>query len=244
MNGIKTAAERLREAEALCSGHGMCRVVLHAINGETDCPPIESCTECKKGILNTLASQIEAEQAANPSKSTGLPEGVIWPTYEGGELVKPFDKLPGFDSGGVQKFIWTSSHNGAWQLQDAEGHMLNVMHGEFVKRPEPEVLDADGVPIKGGDTVYAPCAEPLTVRELISEALTLIEDSNGNLWELRNDALTHRKPDTQEDIDADAALSFAEYTRKWPCPIDRADDSAAWHREHLLARQRKLLGGE
>lgn len=71
-----------------------------------------------------------------------LPEGVIWPTYEDGELVKPFDKLPGFDSGGVQKFIWTSSHNGAWQLQDAEGHMLNVMHGEHVKRPEPDTFES------------------------------------------------------------------------------------------------------
>lgn len=90
--------------------------------------------ECRDEKHRYIAEQIR--KAMKPQ----LPDGIEWPRFEDGELVKPFDKLPGFDSEGVQKFIWTSSHNGAWQLQDAEGHMLNVMHGEHVKRPEPDTF--------------------------------------------------------------------------------------------------------
>lgn len=144
MAETKTVAERLRESAEKYGCTALCRMVLYAINGEDTCPPTP-CTKCKKGMIKTLASQIEAEQAHAVSKALKgakpqLPEGVIWPRFEDGELVKPFDKLPGFDSEGVQKFIWTSSNNGAWQLQDAEGHMLNVMHGKHVKRPGPDTF--------------------------------------------------------------------------------------------------------
>lgn len=98
---------------------------------------------CKDEDIFELKAQLkDAGQKHFADADKMLPKGVEWPRFENGELVKPFDKLPDFDSGGVQKFIWTSSHNGAWQLQDAEGHMFNVMHGEPVKRPEPEALDA------------------------------------------------------------------------------------------------------
>lgn len=62
-NVNKTVAERLREAESFCEIHGMCRTLLYAINGEAECPPIASCVECKKVMLNTLADMIEDEQA-------------------------------------------------------------------------------------------------------------------------------------------------------------------------------------
>lgn len=130
----KTVAERLREAvktRKSCDAD----IIGNALGRAVVCGKAESCFECEAEWFNALADMIEAEQAERQ-----LPEGIEWPRFEDGELVKPFDKLPGFDSEGVQKFIWTSSNNGAWQLQDAEGHMLNVMHGEHVKRPEPDTF--------------------------------------------------------------------------------------------------------
>ena len=45
----------------------------------------------------------------------------------------------------------------SWALwcdrEDMSGRLYGK-YGERVKRPAPEVLDADGVPIKVGDTVY------------------------------------------------------------------------------------------
>lgn len=184
-----------------------------------------------------------------------LPEGVIWPRFEDGELVKPFDKLPGFDSGGVQKFIWTSSHNGAWQLQDAEGHMLNVMHGETAKRPEPEVLDADGVPIKAGDTIYDIETGTAILIDYIDNGYACADSLH-----LHPKNLTHRKPDTQEAIEEDAAKDpCAYFNGRTPdkcadCKLHDGDpefdfeanfnDCRTAMNRDLLARQRKLLGGE
>lgn len=197
----------------------------------------------KESVLEDLAHCAGLIRKALKGAKPQLPEGVIWHTYEDGELVKPFDKLPGFDSGGVQKFIWTSSHNGAWQLQDAEGHMLNVMHGEPVKRPESEVLGADGVPIKEGDTVYHEDEGECVVERIYRQnGDTLLDlDVCGAIWNVANvkpAEVTHRKPDTQEAIDHDAALLVSESF------FDQRRDEFEDRVFDLLKRQRKLLGGE
>ena len=237
MTGTKTVAERLREikdATLPCRGD----VLAFALGRKADCPLGEDYINCIGRLASELADAIEAakvyavSKALNDAKSQ-LPEGVIWPTYEDGELVKPFDKLPGFDSGGVQKFIWTSSHNGAWQLQDAEGHMLNVMHGEPVKRPEPEVLDADGVTIKVGDTVYKVGEHPVSGRRTVEKVERVGDDAR--VWFSIGtydfpEGLTHRKPDTFESI-------FSEMVSA----IESEDcvDLAPY-----VERYRKLKGGE
>lgn len=74
------------------------------------------------------------------------------PRFEDGEPVQFGDSPVGLD--GVEKFIFVRSCGGSCQMQDADGNMLTVFPGDRVKRPAPEVLGADGKPIKVGETVY------------------------------------------------------------------------------------------
>lgn len=83
-----------------------------------------------------------------------------------------------------------------------------------LKRPKPQVLDADGVPIEVGDTVwYSLTGKQTTVQGfhtasdgdlLVSCELGLVGPSN----------ITHREPDSQERIDRDALKGEYEY---WGC---------------------------
>lgn len=92
-----------------------------------------------------------------------------------------------------------------------------------VKRPAPEVLGADGLPIKVGETVWNTFSwHKGVVKELNAKALKVngkstayVEWSNGR-WSpcIRLDHLTHTPPDTQERIDADKKKENSKY---WGC---------------------------
>lgn len=79
----------------------------------------------------------------------------MWPRFEDGEPVMVGDESTNNKD---QRFTVKriEFRHGKWMLNDSvtQGHYLNGKSGERVKRPAPEVLDADGVPIKVGDTVY------------------------------------------------------------------------------------------
>lgn len=99
--------------------------------------------------------------------------------------------------------------------------------GERVRRPEPQVLDADGVPIEVGDTVYwrSSCTKrwyehtvsrigqvPESVREEYPDVAHAVYFGERS-W-MPNDRLTHREPDSQERIDRDALKNEYLY---WGC---------------------------
>lgn len=110
---------------------------------------------------------------------------------------------------GVEKFIFLRSGGGCCQMQDAEGNIHNVYPGERVKRPAPEVLGADGLPIKVGDAMWSLSgAGPLTVTSLHTDDPT--PDGGDSPWgDLDDDglyswiyagSLTHTPPDTLERL--------------------------------------------
>ncbi len=90
-----------------------------------------------------------------------------------------------------------------------------------VKRRAPEVLGADGLPIKGGETVWLLSG---TGPHVVDTVYTDIQTPDGRdcPWaDIDNDgtwayveSLTHTPPDTQERIDEDARKSTFEY---WGC---------------------------
>lgn len=95
-----------------------------------------------------------------------MPEGMEWPRFEDGEPVRPGDKL--LDKDGdwfeVVSFVFTCDWwsirgyqtEGFGDLNDKTRRTLEGMsYGARVKRPAPKVLDADGVEIRVGDTVYS-----------------------------------------------------------------------------------------
>ena len=229
-------AEKLREAAAkkpVCGS--VDRIALALANAPARCDG--DCGECIEKWYGRLADAIEAE--LNASKPTPLPDGIIWPTFEDGTPVKFWDVFVNRD-GEAEKV--TDFH--FFENSVSVNGVDFCSYGEPFKRPEPEVLDADGVPIKVGDTVwFTEYGAQRTVSSIdTSDALAEVWFTNG-LY-AHPSFLTHRKPDTQQAIDEDCWLDAKDYCEKhnvkteWPKHYGKAKC------EHLLARQRKLLGGE
>lgn len=266
-----TASEQLRLADSHpCS---MCHLVM---SGDESC----ATTGCASWAYR-LADKIDAELVE--ARELSLRQGAElwakangWPDFKPSEdfgawLDRCFIPRPLFEDGepvqfggdtdeldGVEKFIFLRN-GGCCQMQDADGNICNVFHGKRVKRPAPEVLGADGLPIKVGETVWNTFSwHKGVVKELNAKALKVngkstayVEWSNGR-WSpcIRLDHLTHTPPETQERIDDDATMPPAEY-----CAVRGIDLGDDPDREtateamvlDLLRRQRELdkrTGGE
>lgn len=89
-----------------------------------------------------------------------------------------------------------------------------------LKRPKQQVLDADGVPIEAGDTVWDTVSGIGGVvdnfQSIYGHDITAnIEcPDDGKFYNFNVDRLTHKEPDTQERIDMDALKGDYEY---WGC---------------------------
>ena len=122
---------------------------------------------------------------------------------------------------------------------------------DCVKRPKPEVLDADGVPIKVGDVVYNKNAVAFRVDDLngigITIKLTRIESDVS--FCLDPATLTHEEPDSITRIVADALKGPCDYfeSRFGQCEDCQAYDRlnkggcSAYQALDLLRRQREVL---
>lgn len=165
-----------------------------------------------------------------------LPEGVIWPRFKDGQPVNFGDEFVNQD-GVTEKVTGFFFYEDKVFVNPSDRYS----YGETVKRPEPEVLDADGVPIKVGDTVWHEAdGSELTVvgfRDEKEDGEVMV-DVEGKWFCVRQFSLTHRKPDTQEAINHDAALLVSESF------FDQRRDEFEDRVFDLLKRQRKLMGGE
>lgn len=166
-----------------------------------------------------------------------------FPRFEDGEPANFCDKTD--ELHGVEKFIFTLSCGGSCQMQDADGNMLTVFPGGFVKRPAPEVLGSDGKPIKAGETVWGILSGiEGTVSSMNDDSTAYVKWDDGR-WSPCIDCcnLTHTPPETQERIDRDAALPAREYYARH-IGHDVAEKGAvevhAAVTAHLLKRQREL----
>ncbi|WP_419061923.1 hypothetical protein [Ellagibacter isourolithinifaciens] len=170
-----------------------------------DCKHEKTCRDCIAKMMTAIADRIDAERA--------LPEGVEWPRFEDGGLVRIGDELE-FE-GKTMLVCDATFYADGWALwcdrEDMSGR-LHGSYGERVKRPAPKVLDADGVPIKVGDVVYFVDgdARPLTVERIDANggepAVDLVYAGQILRWYSANpEKLTHERPDSWrlwgEDLD-------------------------------------------
>ena len=146
---------------------------------------------------------------------------------------------------------------------------ITYKHGEHVKRPEQPVLDAEGVPIEVGETLYRAKHAYHPGKEVhvygiaceetpygYGRVFTTPERTVRSGWEVPEN-LTHREPDTQERIDEDAQKDAFDYwrcngvrCRECPSMIDgekpRHRYGVDWCSDaktlDLLRRQRELDG--
>lgn len=124
-----------------------------------------------------------------------------------------------------------------------------------VKRPEPDMLGADGLPIKAGETVYyhdSYDTSVFTVAEITppggyrSVRIMLPGPSSCDGAWVDAPRLTHTPPETQERIDEDARLKPREY---WEARGEKGKaDRLLAQKTDLLRRQRildaKTMGGD
>lgn len=84
-----------------------------------------------------------------------MPEGMEWPRYDTGEPVMFGGEFVGLEEANESvDLVIFGEHSYRLQSQRGSGHGRAFYYGERVKRPAPKVLDADGVEIRVGDTVW------------------------------------------------------------------------------------------
>lgn len=186
------------------------------------------------------------------------------PRFEDGDPVQFGDDCKGGVIDGI-----TVCSDGRWRLVNVSCELIECgSSDQGVRRPAPEALGADGLPIKEGETVwladeysqYADSADSANESEysLIGvnsrEALLVENDrlvvgcknyvrlSTCNAW-CPASFLTHTRHDTQERIDDDATMHPAAYCAAYGIDLgddpDRATATEAMVRD-LLRRQREL----
>ena len=123
--------------------------------------------------------------------------------------------------------------------------MLHGSYGERVKRPVPKVLDADGVSIKVGDTVWAAygerrkhvvkavCSDGSLHPNLLTVDGCMVDYEDGG-WDLAK-RVTHKPPDSWEKLEEDVNLGCRDY-----CEKHRLEECDCNMRVHILARAKKL----
>lgn len=173
------------------------------------CDEIGTCKECRVTELRAIADRIDAERA--------LPEGIEWPRFEDGELVKIGDDIE-FGGEVVNVYAVTLRADAICFLVEgaATAGTIRCSYGERVKRPTPKVLGADGEPIEVGDTVYCDDdPEPLVVDSFDDPGcvyLTLAKNPDSMLYTIEPSRLTHERPDSWERLEKDAYhLVMSEY---------------------------------
>ena len=189
------------------------------------------------------------------------------PLFEDGEPVEVGDSV---ELNGYTREV-TGLHvscDGKVTMNMKDGSSL-TFDGEIplLKRPEPQVLDADGVPIEVGDKVWMLPGKhcetfPLYgykagVEYTVSENENAIHKEDGRICITGGDCtcgypmpeqVTHREPDSQERIDADVPKTVCKYFGASgkpcdECPIHGSKIGCSNEKmRDLLRRQRELDG--
>lgn len=142
----------------------------------------------------------------------------MWPKFEDGEYVWIGDDVSGMD---VRSFVFTESCVMVTNLTSVPAYGEYRKYGEPLKRPAPKVLDADGVEIKVGDTVWF---RSLPTGALMRKAtvtgfgehsldgpLATLKDEAGRTWHIDPKKVTHVQPDSWERLEEDAKKGNCEY---------------------------------
>lgn len=139
----------------------------------------------------------------------------MWPRYDDGEPVMIGDGVDGLGGEIIEVYI---AENTASIWNNSANHM-HLSPGERVKRPVQSVLDADGVEIKVGDTVWDDDGVEMTVMSLVGELPGHVTTHSKNppaTYSINPKRLTHTHPDNWERLEEDAVKVVCEYAGAVP----------------------------
>lgn len=174
----------------------------------------------------------------------------MWPRYEDGEPVW-FGDGAAVNVGNIaiEAIEFT---DGCAYVKDGACGDYNTLVQVFkhVKRPAPEVLDADGVRIREGDTVWIIPAltdtpdEPHEVIGINSWGEVLLEFHTEGSTGLKGEYLTHTRPDSWERLEEDAEKNPFDYCKDVGHRLDTCENSEAYKARDIVRRAKKLVGVE
>lgn len=153
------------------------------------------------GIPRISFSGWEAEALADEIERFYIPR----PRYEDGEPVQFGDEYRA-DSGRAAKMRQFCAYAHGGFVIGKKGKRATVGNGQFVKRPAAKMLDADGVEVKVGDTVWR-ITDGLEVVVTGLERVGFV-DQKGLC--LNPKCYTHREPDSLEKLRDDIAEGLAD----------------------------------
>lgn len=149
-----------------------------------------------------------------------MPEGMEWPTVDGKPVVIG-ERLVGYGSGDDGYEVVGVRPTCGWVLVKScdhihrdEGPVILEWDASKCHRPEPKVLDADGVEIHVGDTVYfKETGETTTVVSPFTTRLDQCHTVECDDGFYPPEKLTHTKPerDSWEQLEKDAAMQPYAY---------------------------------
>lgn len=170
----------------------------------------ERIAELEKQVADLRAELEDTNRMLRESDQLGERERQIiamWPRFEDGEPVWLGDEVDGLGGEIVEVYI-TENETAIW---NSSANHMHLRPGERVKHPARSVLDADGVEIKVGDTVW--CDEDnkqCEVIELVGGTVR-VQYQNGYTLEHYPSYLTHTRPDSWERLEEDALKGVCEY---------------------------------
>lgn len=135
-------------------------------------------------------------------------------------------------------------------LVGEDGFLTGFKPGERVKRPAPKVLDADGVLIKVGDTVWHEDGSELHVIGFgdaqDGETMLVVEYAAGpTKWgEVRCLSVTHTRPDSWERLEEDAGEDPFRYCKTVGKRLDTFENAEVFKSADIVRRAKKLAGVE
>ena len=158
-------------------------------------------------VARALARKIHKQYIPRPRFEDGEP--IQWGGYVDG-LEVPITAFTIHEDG--------SGAVGDWAVNDADWVDFSIPENNYLKRPQPKVLDADGVEIKVGDTVWDKQGNKLEVKDI--DHSDDPEDQEhlvwcgayrcGCKWWNIADQLTHKEPDSLEKL-RDDMKAWLEY---------------------------------
>lgn len=173
----------------------------------------------------------------------------MWPRFEDGDPVWYGDKVDNMRS----SVIAAEFFDGSITMSSDFDH-LHLSFGERVKRPVQSVLDADGVEIKVGDTVYEPNGQSgiVTAVHPSTRCVDLRQDGC-DAYAMGTKRLTHTRPDSWKRLFADASDDACAYFGRYDengsarcvgCPAEHAECCTGTQMDDLIRRVKALAGIE
>lgn len=170
----------------------------------------------------------------------------LWPKYEDGGYVMPGDVAVannGAKKGRAFTVLSVRVNTVGVCLTDCDGSYWNYKAGDRrVKRPEPKVLDADGVEIKVGDTVWHEDGSEQLVEELNRYGARCFDGDKRRTFNPKY--LTHTRPDSWEQLEEDIAKYPCRYAEEVKGSKLHSCSECPWHSEVMardLVRRAKAL---